>query len=194
MIQSMWNDTPFTRLVGLRYPIVQGPFGGGFSSARLTATLSNAGGLGSFGAQGQPPARMSAIVGDIRQLTAAPFAVNLCVSTADEGARTFSRADYEAALKPLTPLFEELGGSPPAYPLGAWPVLDEQVDALMAARPPIISFIFGIPSAAILDTCRTLGIITMGVITTPQEARAFEEAGIDVVIASGFEAGGHRAS
>ena len=51
----MWNDTPFTRRLGLRYPIVQGPFGGGFSSARLTATVSNAGGLGSFGAQGQPP-------------------------------------------------------------------------------------------------------------------------------------------
>ena len=62
----MWNDTPLTRRLGLRYPIVQGPFGGGFSSARLTATVSNAGGLGSFGAQGQPPARMAEIIGDIR--------------------------------------------------------------------------------------------------------------------------------
>src|SRR6185503_12729842 len=151
MIHGMWNDTPFTRLVGLRYPIVQGPFGGGFSSARLTATISNAGGLGSFGAQGQPPARMAEIVAEIRQLTAAPFAVNLWVSTHDEGARTFSGADYEAALQPLAPLFEELGVSPPAYPLAAWPSFDDQADALIAARPPIISFIFGIPSAAVLD-------------------------------------------
>ena len=59
-------DTPFTRRLGLRYPIVQGPFGGGFSSARLTATVSNAGGLGSFGAQGQPPERMGEIVSDIQ--------------------------------------------------------------------------------------------------------------------------------
>ena len=66
MIHGMWNDTPFTRLVGLRYPIVQGPFGGGFSSARLTATISNAGGLGSFGAQGQPPARCERAL--VRQL------------------------------------------------------------------------------------------------------------------------------
>jgi nitronate monooxygenase len=194
MIDGMWNDTPFTRLVGLRYPIVQGPFGGGFSSARLTATISTAGGLGSFGAQGQPPARMAEIVAEIRQLTAAPFAVNLWVSTHDEGARTFSAADYEAALQPLAPLFEELGVSPPAYPLAAWPSFDDQADALIAARPPIISFIFGIPSAAVLDACRTHGIITMGVTTTPQEAIAFEQAGIDVVVASGFEAGGHRAS
>ena len=194
MIDGMWNDTPFTRLLGLRYPIVQGPFGGGFSSARLTATISNAGGLGSFGAQGQPAARMKEIVSEIRELTGAPFAVNLWVSTDDEGAKTFSRADYEAALQPLEPLFAELGVPPPAYPLSAWPSFDDQVDALIAARPPIISFIFGIPSAAVLDACRTHGIVTMGVTTTPQEARAFEEAGIDVVVASGFEAGGHRAS
>jgi nitronate monooxygenase len=193
MIHGMWNDAPFTRLLGLRYPIVQGPFGGGFSSARLTATISNAGGLGSFGAQGQPPARMAEIVGDIRQLTAAPFAVNLWVSR-DDAARTMSRADYEAALQPLAPLFEELGASPPAYPFATRPSFGEQVEALIAARPPIISFIFGIPSAAVLDSCHAHGIVTMGVTTTPQEARACAEAGIDVVVASGFEAGGHRAS
>ena len=109
MIPLMWNDTPFTRRLGLRYPIVQGPFGGGFSTARLTATVSNAGGLGSFGAQGQPPERMSEIVGEIRKLTAAPFAVNLWVSTDDEGAKNVSRERYDAALRPLAPLLEELG-------------------------------------------------------------------------------------
>jgi nitronate monooxygenase len=190
----MWNDTPFTRLLGLRYPIVQGPFGGGFSSARLTATVSNAGGLGSFGAQGQPPERMSEIVSDIRKLTAAPFAVNLWVSTEDDAAKTMSREHYEAALRPLLPLFEEMGVSPPAYPFAAWPSFADQVAELIAARPPVISFIFGIPSAEILASCRAYRIVTMGVVTTPQEARAVEEAGLDVVVASGFEAGGHRAS
>ena len=190
----MWNDTPLTRLLGLRYPIVQGPFGGGFSSALLTATISNAGGLGSFGAQGQPPARMAGIVSDIRQLTAAPFAVNLWVSTEDDAASTMSRADYEAALQPLAPLFEELGVPPPSYPFAPSPSFGDQVEALIAARPPVISFIFGIPPAAILDSCRAHAIVTMGVTTTAEEARALESAGIDVVVASGFEAGGHRAS
>ena len=134
----MWSDTPFTRLLGLRYPIVQGPFGGGFSSPRLTATISNAGGLGSFGAQGQPPARMGEIVGDIRQLTGAPFAVNLWVSTEDEAARTLDRAASEAALQPLASLFAELGVPPPAYPFAPWPSFRDQADALIAARPPII--------------------------------------------------------
>jgi nitronate monooxygenase len=190
----MWNDTPFTRLLGLRYPIVQGPFGGGFSTALLTATVSNAGGLGSFGAQGQKPERMDEIVGDIRKLTTAPFVVNLWVSTEDAGATTVSREQYEAALRPLMPRLEELGVPPPAYPFAAWPSFADQIAALIAARPPVISFIFGIPSADIVASCRAHGIITMGVVTTRQEAVAVEEAGLDVVLASGFEAGGHRAS
>ncbi len=55
----MWNDTAFTRRFDLRYPIVQGPFGGGLSSPRLAATVSNAGGLGSYGAQGMTPDRIA---------------------------------------------------------------------------------------------------------------------------------------
>ncbi len=47
----MWNKTKFTKLLGIEYPIVQGPFGGGLSSVKLTSTVSNAGGLGSFGGQ-----------------------------------------------------------------------------------------------------------------------------------------------
>ena len=190
----MWNDTPFTRRLGLRYPIVQGPFGGGLSSAALTAAISNAGGLGSFGAQGQPPERIAEIVRDIRGRTSAPFVVNLWASTHDDAAVTVSREQYDAALRPLLPLFEDLGAMPPSYPLAAWPSFADQVAALIAARPPIISFIFGIPAADVLDRCRANGIVTMAVATTPQEAVAIERAGLDVVIASGADAGGHRAS
>jgi nitronate monooxygenase len=193
-MSSLWNDTPFTRRLGLRYPIVQGPFGGGFSTARLTATVSNAGGLGSFGAQGQPAERMGAIVGEIRALTSAPFAVNLWVSTDDDGAKTVSRERYDAALRPIAPLLEELGVKPAAYPFAAWPQFADQIAALIEARPPVISFIFGVPPADVVERCRAQGIITMGVVTTAQEAVAVEDAGVDVVIASGFEAGGHRAS
>ena len=39
----MWTDTELTRRSRLALPIVQGPFGGGLSTARLTASVSNAG-------------------------------------------------------------------------------------------------------------------------------------------------------
>ncbi len=190
----MWHDTPATRLLGLRYPIVQGPFGGGLSSPRLTATVSNAGGLGSFGAQGMPPDRISETVQEIRGLTRSPFAVNLWVSTEDAGALDTAESRHAAAIDPLAEFFRELGLRPPVLPVNRWPAFEEQVAALLEARPPVFSFVFGIPQAAVLQECRRRGIVTIGAATTVEEAVALEKAGVDLVVASGAEAGGHRPS
>ena len=53
---------------------------------------------------------------------------------------------------------------------------------------------FGVPSADVLEQCRRLGIKTVGAATTLDEAIFLENAGVDMIIASGFEAGGHRPS
>jgi nitronate monooxygenase len=66
------------------------------------------------------------------------------------------------------------------------------VAALLEARPPVFSFVFGIPSDEILRGCRQRGIVTVGTATTVEEARALDAAGIDAIVATGFEAGGHR--
>ena len=170
----MWNDTAITRRLGIRYPIVQGPFGGGLSSARLVAAVSNAGGLGSFGAQGMTPNRISEVVGEIRALTASPFAVNLWVSTEDAGASGATRSTYDAALVPLAPFFNELHVQPPTFPFHGWATFDEQVSALLDARPPAFSFVFGVPPAHVIDECRRRSIITIGTATTVDEAVALE--------------------
>ena len=47
---SQWNETRVTRKLGISHPILLGPFGRGGSTALLAATVSNLGGLGSFGA------------------------------------------------------------------------------------------------------------------------------------------------
>jgi nitronate monooxygenase len=65
---------------------------------------------------------------------------------------------------------------------------------LLDASVPAFSFIFGIPAREILEECRTKGIVTIGTATTPDEGAALQEAGVDAVVASGFEAGGHRGS
>jgi nitronate monooxygenase len=65
---------------------------------------------------------------------------------------------------------------------------------LIDVKVPVFSFIYGIPPKEILDECRAQGIITIGTATTPDEAIVLEQAGIDVIAASGFEAGGHRGS
>lgn len=189
-----WRRTRLTERLGLAYPIVQGPFGGGLSSPALAAAVSNLGGLGSYGAQGHTPERIREVVDAIRQLTARPFAMNLWVSTEDEGARAVTEARFLASLAPLLPLYRELGVEPPGYqPLPA-PPFEAQAGALIEARVPAFSFVFGVPDAALLADCRAQGVVTLGTATTVAEAVALDEAGVDVVVASGLEAGGHRAS
>src|SRR3989442_15216503 len=64
----------------------------------------------------------------------------------------------------------------------------------MAANVLVCSFSFGIPPLEIIEECKAKGISTIGTATTPDEAAALGEAGVDAIVASGFEAGGHRGS
>ena len=73
----MWNKTKFTKLLRIQYPIVQGPFGGGLSSVNLTSTVSNAGGLGSFGGQPFSTSEIIDTCKEIRKYTDKPFNINL---------------------------------------------------------------------------------------------------------------------
>src|SRR5262245_18270970 len=74
------------------------------------------------------------------------------------------------------------------------PDFEAQVVSAIDARAPVLSFVFGIPPAEVLTECRKQGIRTIGTATTPEEAVALEEAGLELIVASGFEGGGHRGS
>ena len=74
-----WNRNRLTAKLGIDYPIIQGPLGG-LSSQRLTAAVSNFGGLGWFGAHGLTPEEIKDVIAQIRSLTSKPFAMNLWVS------------------------------------------------------------------------------------------------------------------
>ena len=84
----MQLPTRVTKKLGIRLPIVQGPFGGGLSSVRLLAAVSNAGGLGSFGAHYMTSTEIEGLVGEARQLTDRPFNINLWVKDQDEDGLT----------------------------------------------------------------------------------------------------------
>ncbi len=71
---------------------------------------------------------------------------------------------------------------------------EEQARVIIDAKVPAFSFIYGIPPKEILDECRARGIVIIGTATTPEEAIALQTANVDVIVASGFEAGGHRGS
>ncbi len=190
----MWKTNQLTEELRISHPILLGPFGGGLSSPSLTAAVSNEGGLGSFGAQGMTTSNISTSIKEIRSLTSAPFAINLWVSTRDTSADSVSEAEFQSALLPLLPFYNELGVTPPTFPLPATPSFEEQFAAVLEDAPPVFSFIFGVPKAEILAACRERSIYTIGTATTVTEALALEEAGVNAVVATGFEAGGHRPS
>ncbi|WP_043175210.1 NAD(P)H-dependent flavin oxidoreductase [Streptomyces sp. NRRL B-24484] len=177
----------FCELVGLEHPVVQGPFGGGASSVALAAAVSEAGGLGSFGAHQLRPDALTRLVEDLRAATSRPFAVNLWVPQPGEGATGATAADVER----LHPYYAELGLPDPSAELHR-PDFDEQVDALLEAAPPVISLVMGLPPERLVAGARRRGILLVGTATTVAEAEALERAGVDVVVASGSDAGGHR--
>jgi nitronate monooxygenase len=190
---SAWNQNRLTDKLGVDYPIIQGPLGG-LSSQRLTAAVSNFGGLGSFGAHGLAPEEIKDVIAQIRSLTAKPFAMNLWVSMEDEGARTSEESAFNRSLAPLAVHLAALGAPLPVYKPYSPKRFEDQVRVLLDAKVPAFSFIYGIPPKEVLDECRLQSIAIIGTATTVDEAIALEEAGVDVVAASGFEAGGHRGS
>ncbi|MGB9007429.1 MAG: nitronate monooxygenase, partial [Candidatus Acidiferrales bacterium] len=167
---AAWNRNRLTAKLGIEYPIIQGPFGG-FSSQRLTAAVSNFGGLGSIGALNLSPEAITDVVAEIRSLTAKPFAMNLWVSLEDEGARRSDENAFRRSLAPIAGNLAELGAASPAYkPYSQALRFEEQARALLDAKVPVFSFIFGIPPREILEECRAKGIVTIGAATTPDEA------------------------
>jgi nitronate monooxygenase len=192
-----WTATPLTELLGIRYPIVQGPFGGGRSTVELAAEATNAGGLGSFGANELEPDGIAEVAAGIRRLTSGPFALNLWVPLAAELEPPPTADQYAATVALLRPFYDTVSAEPPSFDdvvKGIGGKFDRQVAAVLAARPAVFSFIFGIPSAEVLRECRRLGIVTLGTATNVVEAEALDAAGVDAIVASGSEAGGHRAS
>jgi nitronate monooxygenase len=188
-----WTRTPLTAKLGISYPIIQGPLGG-FSTQRLAAEVSNFGGLGSFGAHGFEPGAIADVIADIRTLTSKPFAMNLWVSMEDAGAAASDEKAFQRAVATLAPHLDALGVPRPGYTPYVPVSFEAQARVLIDARVPVFSFIYGIPPKEILDECRAKGIFTIGTATTVEEAVAIEKAGADIVVASGFEAGGHRGS
>jgi len=188
-----WTSTRATALLGIEYPIIQGALGG-FSTQLLAAVVSNAGGLGSYGAHGQSGAAIKDIVSEIKALTKKPFAINLWLSMADDGAESVSRKTIKESVAALSRYYVELGVDPSAAPEFKPQNFDEQIRAVFESKPAVFSFILGVPPREILDECKHLGIVTMGMATTPEEAMALDAAKVDLIVASGFEAGGHRGS
>lgn len=178
-----------TRL-GIQYPIIQAPMAG-TSTVALAAAVSNAGGLGSLGLGSCSVDQARQQITELKQATAQPFNVNFfCHQTApDDAVRNQHWLDI------LQPYFAEFSASPPKQITAAYPSFidnDAMLNVLVAEHPAVVSFHFGLPSQAFIDTLQQAGIVLLGCATNVAEANAIVSAGLDGIIAQGYEAGGHR--
>ena len=157
---------------------MQGPFGGGLSTVELTAAVSNAGGLGGYGAYTLSPQEIVDINNKIRNATGKPYNINLWVSDTDAVNGTVTDEEYEQAAQLFKPYFDEAGIELPGKPPSFQSRYENQLQVILDIRPKLFSFTFGIPSNDVLEQCRRSGVKTAGAATTLDEAIALEEAGV----------------
>jgi nitronate monooxygenase len=188
------KSTRVDQILKIKYPIIQGPFGGGLSSVELLSSVSNDGGLGSFGAHHLSPIEIKNLYQDIVRKTNKPFAINLWVKDEDENGLHYDKESFEQTYRLLKPYFDELNLPKPVYPSRFGEKFTEQIESILEIKPPVFSFVYGVPDKAILDECRKRNIVTIGTAITPDEAICLDSAGVDLIVATGFEAGGHRVS
>jgi nitronate monooxygenase len=181
-----------TELLGTEIPVVLGPFGGA-SSVELTAAVSDGGGLGSYGLYGLSADAIRDTASRLRQATPKPFALNLWIPTGDE-VTSIPHQDFSNYLEALRPYFEEVGLPLPDMPERYMPDYNEQVAATLEAGPAVVSFVFGVPAPELVEEAHRRGIVLVGTATSVAEAVALEAGGVDAVVASGMESGGHRVS
>jgi nitronate monooxygenase len=181
---------PFLRKLGIELPIIQAPMAG-VSTAEMAAAVSNAGGLGSIGAGSVDADATRQMIAAVRASTERPFQVNVfCHKPA------IADAAREASwLARLAPEFRRYGAKPPARLAEIYQSFltdDAKIAVLLAERPPIVSFHFGVPSRERIEALRAAGIVLLATATNLEEGKAITAAGIDAVVAQGYEAGGHR--
>jgi nitronate monooxygenase len=158
------------------------------ANAALVAAVSEGGGFAQLAAAYLAPPRIGAMAADIRTRTGRPFGINLFCPQAwlrDDDA-------VDAYLARLAPWHAELGLAAPVRPERFEEDFEAQLEAAVAARPAVISFVMGDPGLARVAALKAQGFTVIATATQVAEGRLLQASGVDAVVAQGFEAGGHR--
>ena len=175
----------FCKRFGLRVPILLAPMAGA-SAPVLSIAVANAGGLGSCGALLMQPEEIIGWAAEVRAQSNGAFNLNLWIpdpAPRRDAAHEARVRDFLGAWGPA--VAPDAGDAPP-------PDFAAQCEALLIARPPIVSSVMGLYPADFVARIKQCGIAWFANVSTVAEARLAEAAGADVIVAQGMEAGGHR--
>ena len=181
---------PLLELLRTELPIIQAPMAG-TSSPALAAAAANAGALGSIGVGAVNAAAANKMIAEFRALSTRSLNVNVfCHRPA-----VSDPARESAWLERLRPEFQRLGSEPPRQLTQIYPsfIADRpMLEMVLSAKPTVVSFHFGVPAVETVRALREAGIVTLASATNFEEAHIAVRAGVDAVVAQGYEAGGHR--
>jgi nitronate monooxygenase len=185
----MWPNQRLIDVLQVEHPILLSPMAG-FGTVELAAAVCSAGGLGSIGCAVMEPEVAAKTIRALRGLTDKPINVNFFCHVQAKTA-----TDREEAWRDrLLPYYRELGIDP-EIPLPRVDVRsfdDARCGIIEDTKPEVVSFHFGLPDPTLLARVKAAGCRVMASATTVTEARWLETRGVDIIIAQGNEAGGHR--
>lgn len=189
--------TPLCDLLGIEYPILQSGMGG-VAGPDLVAEVSRAGGLGILAGLRLTGDQLRQGIRRVRELTDKPFGVNLWLHTEIRppvDPATLSDETLQRVHGALDQFRHRLGippvqGRPAAVP----DLIDEAFEVILDERVPVWSIGLGNPGREMVARCHDRGIRVVAMVATVDDARAVAASGVDVVVAQGGEAGGHRST
>jgi nitronate monooxygenase len=185
----MWPDRRLLDLFGIDLPILLAPMAGAMDF-ELTVAIAQAGGLGSLPCGMLSPDQVRDQMGQVRARTDSRINLGFFCHQQPE----LNNARESGWRERLAPYYRELGVDPALpVPSSMRRPFDEDFCAVVEeTRPGVVSFHFGLPEAGLLRRVKAAGNVVLASATTVAEARWLAERGVDVVIAQGYEAGGHR--
>lgn len=174
-----------------RHPVIQAPMAGSQDS-ELALAVGRAGGLGSLPCAMLSLDKLEQELQALRSLES--YNLNFFCHDAAAAELTRNAEKLQHWQQLLQPFYEAWGIAPPdpMTPASRQPYSAAQAELLAAYRPPVVSFHFGLPKAALLRQIKSWGSAVISTACTVDEAVHLQSAGVDAIILQGLEAGGHR--
>jgi nitronate monooxygenase len=189
--------TDLCDLLGIEYPILQSGMGN-VAGPDLVAEVCEAGGLGILASLNQPPEVVRENIRKVRALTRRPFGVNLWFHRdirPPADVATLPEGTVREVQEVLNRFRDRLGlPTTTARPSPVPDLVDAAVEVILDERVPVWSIGLGDPGRELVGRCHARGIKVIAMIATVEDARVVAEAGVDVIVAQGSEAGGHRST
>ncbi|HYU77485.1 MAG TPA: nitronate monooxygenase family protein [Vicinamibacterales bacterium] len=189
--------TPICDLLHIDHPIIQSGMGR-IAGPELVAEVCRAGGLGILAGLGVNGEELRKQIRRARELTDRAFGVNLWLheqlltprqpsDVSDDDVRLVQDTLNQFRRRLNVPTTDQ---RPAPFP----DLIAEAIEVILEERVAVWSVGLGNPNASVVERAHRAGIVVMAMVCTAEDARTVAASGVDVIVAQGLEAGGHRST